>query len=314
MRYRISPAELPPVASPAPGWLRQQLPDSLGECYSDRFELGSDLAIVHSRYRPTRDVVEQSTLQNTARTLVLTFGIEGESGYVGKDGGTLTFCRDHTTVSSFRNSVGARYFKADSAVTQLRLIVGEHALIHYLGEKRVDQLLGGESFRQLAFGKTSPSSLSHAAALIRSAASHSCDILGMHIDALNLISEQRLLTVSAKAETIRLSERDIKKLERVKSIMQTQMDQPLSINYLCAAVGLNESKLKEGFRYRFKTSPARMLMELRMRKALLLLESGSQVAEAAYQVGYQHPSNFSTAFSRFFGWSPKSVFGSAVIR
>jgi AraC-like DNA-binding protein len=56
-------------------------------------------------------------------------------------------------------------------------------------------------------------------------------------------------------------------------------------------------------------TPHRMLHEIRMRKAYTLLESGCQVAQTAYQVGYKFPNNFSAAFTRFFGKSPKSVFG-----
>ncbi|MDF3852258.1 helix-turn-helix domain-containing protein, partial [Achromobacter denitrificans] len=40
-----------------------------------------------------------------------------------------------------------------------------------------------------------------------------------------------------------------------------------------------------------------------------LLETGCQVAQAAYRVGYRHPANFSAAFTRFHGRAPKSVFG-----
>jgi len=42
-------------------------------------------------------------------------------------------------------------------------------------------------------------------------------------------------------------------------------------------------------------------------RARLLLESGCQVAQAGWQVGYRHPANFSTAFSRYFGYAPKTV-------
>jgi len=53
-----------------------------------------------------------------------------------------------------------------------------------------------------------------------------------------------------------------------------------------------------------------LLLELRMRKAYALLESGQQVAQAGWQVGYKYPNNFSVAFARYFGRSPKAIFGS----
>ena len=35
--------------------------------------------------------------------------------------------------------------------------------------------------------------------------------------------------------------------------------------------------------------------------------NGCQVAQAGWQTGYRHPPNFSAAFSRYFGYAPKTV-------
>lgn len=44
-----------------------------------------------------------------------------------------------------------------------------------------------------------------------------------------------------------------------------------------------------------------------MQRAHTLLQESSQVAQVAYKVGYSHPSNFSAAFSGYFGFAPKQV-------
>ena len=106
-----------------------------------------------------------------------------------------------------------------------------------------------------------------------------------------------------------LSTSDVQRIERARNLLCEQLDKPLTVDYLATAVGMNEHKLKEGFRYLFDTTPARMLLELRMRKAMTLLEAGQQVAQAAWQVGYKYPNNFTVAFTRYFGRSPKSIFG-----
>lgn len=54
----------------------------------------------------------------------------------------------------------------------------------------------------------------------------------------------------------------------------SQFDRPLTIAYLCAAVGTNEFTLKQGFRELFGISPHRMLTDIRMEKAWKLLETG----------------------------------------
>lgn len=107
----------------------------------------------------------------------------------------------------------------------------------------------------------------------------------------------------------RLSQADIARVEAARALMSEQMDRDLTVQYLCIAVGLNEFKLKEGFRKLYGISPHRLLTALRMQRAWELLETGCQVAQAAYRVGYRHPANFSAAFTRFHGRAPKSVFG-----
>ena len=182
---------------------------------------------------------------------------------------------------------------------------------HYLGEPVRKQLLDGNSgVRQLAHRPTSGASLAHASALLRETEVDALDTLQTHIHVLSLLAEQlRHLDLQLPTRTPRHSQRDIDKLDQARALLETRMDRSLTVSELAGAVGLNESKLREGFRHRFNKSPLRLLLELRMKKAWQLLETGCQVAEAAYSVGYDHPSNFSAAFSRFFGCAPKSVFG-----
>lgn len=290
--------------------MRQQLPQELGECYSERLTFDDDLMVVRSRYRPTRNLIEETVSPHNRHMLVITFGMQGDSGYKGADGSAVSFRAGFTTITSFQLSLGERGYEAGATVSQLRLLIDESMLNKYIGEQRTRQLLGNGSVRQLAFQKTSAASVSHASALTHYLNQGVTGTLEMHIHTLSLLSEQlKLLSPDTLPESLQFSTTDIEKLDRARDIMIEQMDQPLTIPYLCAAVGLNEFKLKEGLHYRFNSTPHRMLHEIRMRKAFTLLESGCQVAQAAYQVGYKFPNNFSAAFTRFFGKPPKSVFG-----
>jgi AraC family transcriptional activator of pyochelin receptor len=311
MAQRIARADVRQRPLGGSGWVRQQLPPAVGECYADRFELEPGLAVVRSRYGPVDDLVEENASADGASTLVVTLGIAGDSGYVGRDGTCIGFRAGHTAVSSFRNNVGERRYQAGAMVSQLRLLVSEPLLVRYLGEPG-RALMPEAGVRQLAWRGTSPAAAAHAAALARSAGDPPQEALDLHIHALSLLAEQlRGLTLPpplAQAPQ-RLRQADAEKIERVRDLMAAQMDRALTVGYLCTAVGLSESKLKQGLRQRFDTSPHRMLLEMRMQRAWTLLASGSQVAQAAWQVGYAHPSNFSAAFTRFFGRTPKSVFG-----
>lgn len=308
--YRVASTHSRLVSTRACGWMRQQLPEELGECYSERLSFDDDLMVVRSRYRPTRNLIEETVNPHNRHMLVITFGMQGDSGYKGADGAAVSFKAGFTTITSFQLSLGERCYEAGATVSQLRLLIGESMLNKYIGEQRTRQLLGNGNVRQLAFQKTSAASASHASALTHYLNQGVIGMLEMHIHTLSLLSEQlNLLSADTRPESLQFSANDIEKLDRARDIMIEQMDQPLTVTYLCAAVGLNEFKLKEGLHYRFNSTPHRMLHEIRMSKAYTLLESGCQVAQAAYQVGYKFPNNFSAAFTRFFGRPPKSVFG-----
>lgn len=269
--------------------------------------LDDGLTLVRSHYCPTRELVEKTDQTEANPTLVITFGLAGESGYLGREGSHLRFRAGHATLAAFSCSQGERRFAADVPVRQLRLVLSETALVRYLGAPAAARLAGRKGVRALGEQVIPPWCRALLRPLIDPGSTSPLDV---HIAALSLAGEYlRVLVPPATAAppSARLSASDIEKLARARDLMRSQMERALTIPYLCAAVGLNECKFKQGFRDLFGASPHRFLLELRMRRAWVLLESGCQVAQAAWQVGYAHPTNFSAAFTRYFGRTPKSV-------
>ena len=284
----------------AAGWTRRQLDPGMGECRADQRQVDQGLLLVHSDYRPRLALVEQSQ-HDDGGGMVITIGLQGASGYVARDGQQLRFQGGHTTVTAFRHVSGERRFEAHQRAAQLRVLVDENALARYWPEGLLSVLPDGGA-RQLAHAVTTPAAAQHARSLLRAT-----DPLAVHIGVLNILAEQLRGLRPAPARVPRWSEADIIKLERAYALMQEQMAQALTLDYLCAQVGLSLFKLKQGWRYRYNDSPQRTLLALRMQRAKLLLENGCQVAQAGWQTGYRHPANFSAAFSRYFGYAPKTV-------
>ena len=284
----------------AAGWTRRQLDPGLKECRADQRQVEQGLLLVHSDYRPRRALVEQSQ-HDDAGGLVITIGLEGASGYTTRDGGQLHFRGGHTTVTAFHHVSGERRFEAHHRAAQLRVLVGEEALARYWPEGLASLLPNGGA-RQLAHAATTRTAALHARSLLRAT-----DPLAVHIGVLSLLAEQLRALRPAPAPVPRWSDADIARLERAYALMQEQMAQELTLDYLCAQAGLSLFKLKQGWRYRYNDSPQRTLLALRMQRAKLLLENGCQVAQAGWQTGYRHPANFSAAFSRYFGYAPKTV-------
>lgn len=116
-------------------------------------------------------------------------------------------------------------------------------------------------------------------------------------------------------ENLSLSVRDINRIHEARDILSEQFRRPPSILQLARQVGLNQTKLKASFKAIFGLTLHEFTTKCRMDRATeLLVSSGLSVAEVAYAVGYDHPANFSIAFKRYAGRSPREVRRGAVSR
>lgn len=241
----------------AAGWTRRPLDPAMDDCRADQRQVDEGVLLVHSDYRPRHALVEQSN-HDDAGGMVITIGLEGASGYTTRDGEQLRFQGGHTTVTVFRHTSGERRFEAHQRAAQLRVLVDEHALARYWPDGLAVLLPGGGA-RQLAHAATTAASALQARALLRAT-----DPLAVHIGVLSVLAEQLRALRPAPAPVPRWSEADMLKLEQVHALMQEQMAQELTLDYLCAQVGLSLFKLKQGWRYRYGDSPQRTLLALRM--------------------------------------------------
>ncbi|WP_082803833.1 MULTISPECIES: helix-turn-helix transcriptional regulator [unclassified Anabaena] len=108
-------------------------------------------------------------------------------------------------------------------------------------------------------------------------------------------------------KTTNFKKDDIDRIHYAKEILTNNLDNPPSLLELARQVGLNDYKLKLGFRQVFGTTAFTYLHQQRMEKARqLLLEGQMNVKEVARAVGYANQSRFATAFRKQFGSNPKS--------
>jgi len=98
---------------------------------------------------------------------------------------------------------------------------------------------------------------------------------------------------------------DIERIHHASKILQARLDQPPSLIELARLIGINDHKLKLGFREVFGTTVFGFLHEVRLERSRQLLDTGTvNVTEAARAVGYTNRSYFATAFRRRFGMNP----------
>lgn len=98
---------------------------------------------------------------------------------------------------------------------------------------------------------------------------------------------------------------DIDRIHQAKNILLTRYHNPPSLLELSRQVGLNDFKLKIGFRHCFGTTVFGCLHQYRMEQAQKLLEQGDlTITGVARAVGYANRSHFAAAFKRKFGVNP----------
>lgn len=106
----------------------------------------------------------------------------------------------------------------------------------------------------------------------------------------------------------KLKAADIERLWAVRDFIDQNYRQPLSITGLARLAGINQMKLKNGFKELFVTTVVGYLSDVRMQEAKrLLLDEKLYVHEVADRIGYQHAHHFTAAFRKKFGILPGAL-------
>jgi AraC-like DNA-binding protein len=98
---------------------------------------------------------------------------------------------------------------------------------------------------------------------------------------------------------------DIPAIERAKSLIDKDPVAHIHLPVLADRAGINEFKLKVGFRELFLTSPYQYRLRLCLEKAKMLLEdTDDTIDQIAGKVGFDTYNGFSTAFRKAFHIAP----------
>ena len=102
-----------------------------------------------------------------------------------------------------------------------------------------------------------------------------------------------------------IKKHELEKLYAVREIISNHISESFSLTELAQQVGTNEFTLKKGFKELFGTTVFGYWNELKMEWAKQMLsEDGLTVTEVSEKIGYKNPQHFSTAFKRWYGFSP----------
>ncbi|MES2265927.1 MAG: AraC family transcriptional regulator [Bacteroidota bacterium] len=124
---------------------------------------------------------------------------------------------------------------------------------------------------------------------------------------LELLSLQLQQAESNKATPGGLSREDINRLQEARAYITHNLQTPCSLIELARKTGLNDFKLKKGFKALFGNTVFGYLYDVRMDTAYTLLQDDKSVSEVAELIGYKNPHHFTAAFKKKFGFLPSQV-------
>ena len=98
---------------------------------------------------------------------------------------------------------------------------------------------------------------------------------------------------------------DFEAIEKARKIIEKNPSDHWIIPILADKAGINEFKLKTGFKELYRTTPYKYLTSLRLKHALNMLdETRSSIQEIGSKVGFETYKGFSLAFKNTFGMLP----------
>lgn len=124
--------------------------------------------------------------------------------------------------------------------------------------------------------------------------------------ALDLLAEL-VASFHAPHKPMPLSSTDHERIHSIRHQLETTPETSGSISELARQYGVSPSKLKRDFFLAYETCVGGFANTRRLMLGKRLLEEGVSVSQVAYRIGYSHPANFSAAFKRHFGVSPRDI-------
>jgi AraC-like DNA-binding protein len=101
--------------------------------------------------------------------------------------------------------------------------------------------------------------------------------------------------------------REPKRIREVKQYLEENYLASVPIKQLSRRFGINEFDLKKSFKTEYNNTIFGYVQQLRMERAKEQLLAGKSIKEVAFEIGYEHPHHFSTAFRKWYHMPPSRL-------
>lgn len=289
--------------------LQQRLPNRLGAGHCNIFKLDQDLNYIETDYIPDDDLAIWSHIEDQAPKMVVTLALQGHSRYASRHGEDIVFKEGYTSITTFHLSEGARQYQGKQAVRQIRFSIGSRWLARYFGEQAVETVFTDKAMQVVRQQPTSAQNILAAQSLLNCNVADKAKPLFRQGQTMAILAnELSALFSENKPSAIKYGAREKAMAYLARDILCAEYQNPPTVEALSRRVGTNPFKLKQLFHYFFDNTPYGVLLDIRMKNAYQLLQTDHcSISMAAEAVGYNHASNFSAAFNKYYGFPPKRL-------
>ncbi len=229
----------------------------------------------------------------------------------GKQSGSIRIERGVNSFFWLDQMTGSSRYLSDETVYSVAILLQPDILAEYLGEEmgRIPK-----SFEQILNKKTAFTNLAMTPDMYVTATQafdrpwQGC-AARLHLEScgLSLLAQQVAQLAKSDVRPARtLNSSDEERIRAAADILVRDMGKPITISSLSRQVGINESKLKRGFRQVFDSTVIQFLFTQRMIRARHLLAQGMDVSQTAQEIGYNSVSHFILCYKKVFGVTPGS--------
>lgn len=118
---------------------------------------------------------------------------------------------------------------------------------------------------------------------------------------------RNILGEESRRKRAHITEKEIGIVAKAADLLSSEWREPPALSELVKLLGLGKSRLTSSFKTIYGCTMSDYVLNLRMQHAQQLLSEGKlNITQVAMEVGYEHASNFTSAFKRHTGMTPKN--------
>lgn len=274
-------------------------------------KLGDELAITCIDVEPERDMTFRAEGPESFAIFLCLSGrgtvqIDGGEPYDVKPGQAILFSADRYTRGWNRMFGGERLLLIDIRYERSFLrTAGGRQLEHFSAPLLNDHCVPERGAYMVGFAMTPE--LSRCAADISTCSMENGVSRELYLRAKALEVLAHVVEYSDREVhgSVAFTAQEIRRLEEARDVLDQRFEEAWTIPALAREVGLNEKKLKSGFRQFVGNTIRQYLQEIRIEAAASMLRKGQSVTEVAYATGFTSLSHFAKVFKERMGLSPR---------